>query len=129
MGEVIQLQGDHRTKVMDFLTDKDKDKMGKYALAKENIKVEHITRCQLFYRASANICLYRSTDFNPRVSGLFLSETYIGLSGRRLSEEMRIDRWVVFERYRVFGIGKSSKPKLLEQAFFHGPPCVAYRGT
>lgn len=39
MGEVIQLQGDHRTKVMDFLTDKDKDKMGKYALAKENIKV------------------------------------------------------------------------------------------
>lgn len=51
MGEVIQLQGDHRTKVMDFLTDKDKDKMGKYALAKENIKVEHITQCQLFYRA------------------------------------------------------------------------------
>lgn len=40
MGEVIQLQGDHRTKVMDFLTDKDKDKMGKYALAKENIKVK-----------------------------------------------------------------------------------------
>lgn len=39
MGEVIQLQGDHRTKVMDFLTDKDKDKMGKYALPKDNIKV------------------------------------------------------------------------------------------
>lgn len=70
------------------------------------------------------MCLYRSTDFNPRVSGLFLSETYIGLSGRRLSEEMRIDRWVVFERYRVFGIGKSSKPELLEQAFFHEPLTV-----
>lgn len=42
MGEVIQLQGDHRTKVMDFLTDKDKDKMGKYALAKENIKVRYL---------------------------------------------------------------------------------------
>ena len=41
MGEVIQLQGDHRTKVMDFLTDKDKDKMGKYALDKANIKVSH----------------------------------------------------------------------------------------
>jgi len=38
---VIQLQGDHRTKVMDFLTDKGSDKMGKYALAKENIKVSH----------------------------------------------------------------------------------------
>jgi translation initiation factor 1 len=39
MGEVIQLQGDHRTKVMDFLTDKDKDKMGKYALQKDHIKI------------------------------------------------------------------------------------------
>jgi translation initiation factor 1 len=39
MGEVIQLQGDHRTKVMDFLTDKDKDKMGKYALPKDTIKI------------------------------------------------------------------------------------------
>ena len=38
---MIQLQGDHRTKVMDFLTDKGSDKMGKYALAKENIKVSH----------------------------------------------------------------------------------------
>jgi translation initiation factor 1 len=39
MGEVIQLQGDHRTKVMDFLTDKDKSKMGKYALQKDHIKI------------------------------------------------------------------------------------------
>lgn len=39
MGEVIQLQGDHRTKVMEFLTDKSKDKMGKYALGKDQIKV------------------------------------------------------------------------------------------
>jgi len=36
---VIQLQGDHRTKVMDFLTDKSKDKMGKYALPKDLIKI------------------------------------------------------------------------------------------
>lgn len=42
MGEVIQLQGDHRTKVMDFLTDKGKDKMGKHALEKENVQVGYL---------------------------------------------------------------------------------------
>lgn len=112
MGEVIQLQGDHRTKVMDFLTDKDKDKMGKYALAKENIKVEHITQYPLLHRALPNKYPNRSTDFNPRLSGLFLSKTYIGLSGRRLSEEIRIDRWVFCLKgiIRVFRIGGRSKP-------------------
>jgi translation initiation factor SUI1 len=39
LGEVIQLQGDHRTKVFDFLTNRDKDKMGKYALPKDSIKI------------------------------------------------------------------------------------------
>lgn len=37
MGEVIQLQGDHRTKVMGFITSK--EKMGKYAIPKDLIKV------------------------------------------------------------------------------------------
>jgi len=37
MGEVIQLQGDHRTKVMGFITNK--EKMGKYAIPKDLIKI------------------------------------------------------------------------------------------
>ncbi|RPA75934.1 translation initiation factor SU [Ascobolus immersus RN42] len=39
LGEVIQLQGDHRLKVMEFLTDRDKDRMGKFALPKDSIKI------------------------------------------------------------------------------------------
>ncbi|RPA87013.1 translation initiation factor SU [Ascobolus immersus RN42] len=39
LGEVIQLQGDHRTKVFEFRTNRDKDKMGKYALPKDSIKI------------------------------------------------------------------------------------------
>lgn len=107
MGEVIQLQGDHRTKVMDFLTDKDKDKMGKYALAKENIKVKYITKCPLVHQALTCMCVYRSTDFNPRVSGLFLSETYIGLSGEGDCPEkcVSIDGFCL-KGVSVFGIGK-----------------------
>lgn len=47
------------------------------------------------------MCLNRSTDFNPRVSGLFLSETYIGLSGEGdCPKKMRIDRWVCLKRYK-----------------------------
>jgi hypothetical protein len=75
MGEVIQLQGDHRTKVMDFLTDKDKDKMGKYALAKENIKVSFFFSCYRYHQHLSNL-LSRSTDFKPCVSGLSLSTTF-----------------------------------------------------
>ena len=63
MGEVIQLQGDHRTKVMEFLTDKSKDKMGKYALAKDMIKVclsrDIATRPPI--KDSYSLILHRST--------------------------------------------------------------------
>ena len=56
LGEVIQLQGDHRTKVFEFLTSKEKDKMGKYALPKDNIKACH--HCINAYAPADNVQIH-----------------------------------------------------------------------
>lgn len=106
MGEVIQLQGDHRTKVMDFLTDKDKEKMGKYALAKENIKVK------IYYQVPIYSLGSNTAFTDPRILTLASQacsspKTYIGLSGEGDCSEkcVSIDGFCL-KGVSVFGIGK-----------------------